>query len=50
MRNPNYGQAYYGRGMLKVILGDKNSGCIDLDKANQLNIPIASDAINKYCK
>jgi tetratricopeptide (TPR) repeat protein len=42
--------AYYWRGLAKIELGYKESGCLDLSKAGELGYSEAYEAIKKYCK
>jgi hypothetical protein len=35
---------------MKIILGTKGSGCIDLNKADELGSTKADNAIKMYCK
>ncbi len=46
----DFGQAYYYRGMLKIATDRKKSGCEDISLAIRLNIAIAQEASDKYCK
>ncbi|WP_373520373.1 tetratricopeptide repeat protein [Aquiflexum sp.] len=46
----DFGQAYYYRGMLKIATEKKKSGCEDLGLAIRLNVSIAEEARDKYCK
>ena len=48
--NPKYAEAYYFRGSVKIILKQKESGCIDFEKAGELGFEDAQEAIKKYCK
>jgi len=48
--NPNYGGAYRGRGLSKIQIGQKDSGCLDLSKAGEMGYSTAYDAIKKYCQ
>jgi len=34
--NPSYAKAYYNRGVAKIGLGQKYSGCLDLSRAREL--------------
>ncbi len=43
------GEAYYNRGVGKLGLGQKDSGCLDLSKASKLGCSKAYEAIKKYC-
>ncbi|MCH8014820.1 MAG: tetratricopeptide repeat protein, partial [Candidatus Dadabacteria bacterium] len=47
--NPNYALAYYNRGIVKIHLGQKDSGCLDLSKAGEMGFFQAYDAIKQYC-
>ena len=47
--NPNYGYAYYNRGLAKIRLGQKDDGCLDLYKAGELGFAEAYDLIKQYC-
>ncbi len=44
-----FADAYYGRGVAKLGLGWKESGCLDLSKAGELGYSKAYEAIRKYC-
>lgn len=46
----DFGQAYYYRGMLKIATDKKKSGCEDIGLAIRLNVAIAEDARDRYCK
>ena len=48
--NPSLADAYLNRGIIKIVLGKKDSGCIDLNKANELGAVKANNAIKIYCK
>jgi len=47
--NPSDAEAYYGRGVAKIGLGQKDSGCLDLSKAGELGYSVAYKAIKRYC-
>lgn len=47
--NPNDAKVYYLRGILKHILGEKDSGCLDFSKASELGYEAAYDAIKELC-
>lgn len=47
--NPSNGNAYYNRGLSKIRLGQKESGCMDLSKAGELGIEDAYVAIKAEC-
>jgi len=42
--------AYYNRGLAKIVLGDDNSGCLDFSKAGELGHPDAYETIREFCK
>lgn len=42
--------SFYYRGMSYILLGNKEKGCIDLEKSKKLGKKEAQEAINKYCK
>jgi tetratricopeptide (TPR) repeat protein len=48
--NNNFSAAYYNRGLVEVVLGQKESGCLNLKKAEELGEKSASIMIQKYCK
>ncbi len=41
---------YMARGLAKIILNQKDSGCLDLSKAGELGARGAYDSIKKYCQ
>ncbi len=47
--NPKDADTYYNRGLAKIELGQKYSGCLDLSKAGDLGHSEAYEAIKKYC-
>jgi len=47
--NPNYAAAYLNRGLIKIGLEQKNSGCLDLSKAGELGYAKAYESIKYYC-
>jgi tetratricopeptide (TPR) repeat protein len=46
---PNDVEAYKRRGVAKIMLGQKNSGCLDLSEAGQLGNAAAYNLIKRYC-
>lgn len=48
--DPNDRWAYHKRGLGKIMLGQKDSGCLDLSKAGELGLAEAYEDIKKYCK
>lgn len=47
---PGYAQAYYCRGLSKIMTRRRDSGCLDLNKAGGLGFKAAHDVIKEYCK
>ncbi|MFZ2340440.1 MAG: tetratricopeptide repeat protein [Bacteroidales bacterium] len=47
--NPSDDKSYYGRGLAKIVLNQKESGCSDLQRALKLGNPQAKETILKYC-
>jgi len=47
--NPDYAEAYSNRGIAKINLGQKDSGCLDLSKAGELGDSQAYEAIKDLC-
>jgi len=43
-------KAYLTRGLAKIKIGQKDSGCLDLSKAGELGISEAYEVIKKYCQ
>lgn len=50
MMRPKNAWAYYIRGISKILLRKKDSGCLDLSKAGELGYEEAYDAIKEYCQ
>ena len=48
--DPEGADAYYYRGLVKLILGQKDSGCLDLSKAGELGYSEAYEQIDKFCQ
>ena len=46
---PNNANAYYYRGLSRITLGMKNSGCLDLSKAGELGNKSVYDQIKVHC-
>lgn len=40
--------AYFNRGISKLIIGEKNSGCLDLSKAGELGNDVY-EILSDYC-
>jgi len=47
--DPNHAFAYYNRGLTKILLGQKDNGCLDLSKAGELGHAKAYEAIKEHC-
>jgi tetratricopeptide (TPR) repeat protein len=47
--NNNFKAAYYNRGLVLAVLGQKGKGCLDLRKAFELGEKDADKMIEKYC-
>jgi tetratricopeptide (TPR) repeat protein len=47
--NPDFALNYFKRGMVKIVTGNKEEGCEDLKKADQLGFGGALEQIKKYC-
>ncbi|MBK8482774.1 MAG: tetratricopeptide repeat protein [Saprospiraceae bacterium] len=48
--NPDFSAAYNNRGISKLALGQKDSGCLDLSQAWELGYLQAYNAIRDFCK
>jgi tetratricopeptide (TPR) repeat protein len=48
--DPEYGQAYFNRGMLKIGLERKKQACEDFTLAAALDYPGGQEMLEKYCK
>jgi len=47
---PRFSEAWFNRGLIKLIKGDKQSGCVDISKAGELGLNQAYSLIQKFCK
>jgi len=47
--NPDFALNYFKRGMVKIVTGNREEGCEDLNKADQLGFRGALEQIKKYC-
>lgn len=47
---PSMAEAHYNRGLVLILLKDKEKGCISLSRAGELGVPEAYGVIKKYCK
>lgn len=47
--DPMCANGYYDRGLVKIELGQNDSGCLDLRKAGELGFEEAYEAIKKFC-
>lgn len=48
--DPKQLEAYYWRGIIKIGLNQRESGCLDLGKSGELGFPLAYEAIKNYCQ
>ena len=48
--NPNKPYAYLNRGIAKIMLKQYDSGCFDLEKAEEFGLTDAADFKKEYCK
>ena len=48
--DPKNKDAYYRRGLAKLYIKEKDSGCLDLSKAGELGDSRAYEEIQKYCQ
>lgn len=46
---PGFAEIYYWRGLARIELGQKDSGCLDLSKAGELGYGNAYDKIKELC-
>lgn len=47
---PNFAEAWFNRGMIYLIKGDKQKGCLDISKSGELGINQSYSIIQKFCK
>jgi tetratricopeptide (TPR) repeat protein len=47
--NPEFAEAFNNRGLSHIMLGDRQNGCADLQKAAELGFVTASQAMAEYC-
>ena len=47
--DPNNATAYFNRGVCKILLEEKESGCLDLNRAGELGDTSVYATIEKYC-
>ncbi len=47
---PRFSEAWFNRGLVRLIKGDKQNGCIDISKAGELGLNQAYSLIQKFCK
>ena len=48
--NPKLAEAYGARGLSKIKLGQKDSGCLDLSKAGEMGYMKVYDVIKEFCQ
>jgi tetratricopeptide (TPR) repeat protein len=47
--DPKRGESYYRRGLVKLLTGKREEGCLDLKQASELGYKAASEASKNYC-
>lgn len=47
---PEMGDAYFNRGLVQILVQDKEKGCMDFSKAGELGVKDAYGMITKYCR
>lgn len=47
---PRFSEAWFNRGLVKLIKGEKQNGCADISKAGELGQNQAYSLIQKFCK
>jgi len=47
---PRFSEAWFNRGLVRLIKGDKQNGCIDIGKSGELGLNQAYSLIQKFCK
>ena len=48
--NPQYAEAYYNRAIMYGQQGMETLACADLQKAKELGLKQAAEAVEKHCK
>jgi len=46
---PEFAEAYYNRGLTRILMDDTASGALDLSKAGELGLVEAYSIIKRYC-
>lgn len=46
----NFIEAYYNRGLIRILLGETPTGCADLSRAGELGMTEAYNVIKRYCE
>ena len=46
--NPQFGEAYFNRGLVQIYMKDTRKGYLDLSKAGELGIMSAYEALRNY--
>jgi tetratricopeptide (TPR) repeat protein len=46
---PNFPEAYYNRGLVYILLNEKQQGCEDLSRAGELGILDSYKVMKRYC-
>jgi Flp pilus assembly protein TadD len=47
---PDYQDAYHNRGLLRLLLNDKDGACFDWRRAAELGKTDSREAVAKYCR
>ncbi|NVO10677.1 MAG: tetratricopeptide repeat protein [Bacteroidales bacterium] len=47
---PRFSEAWFNRGLVKLIKGEKQNGCLDISKAGELGLNQAYSIIQRFCK
>lgn len=48
--DPRFSEAWFNRGLVRLIKGEKQNGCADISKAGELGLNQAYSLIQKFCK
>ena len=46
---PDFGEAYFNRGLTRIFLNDLEGGALDLSRAGELGLTEAYNVIKRYC-
>lgn len=48
-REPHFAEALYNRGLVRILQGEVQQGCLDLSRAGELGLEVAYKAIATHC-